>query len=170
MIIRAEALDDHAAIAEVNQAAFGGDAEARLVASLRADRQVIASLVAVDESGQVVGHVLFSPATIRTGTDERQVASLAPMAVLPSHQRQGIGSMLVERGLQACKLAGYRAVIVVGHPDYYPRFGFSATLVARLENPFTAGDAFMAMELARGSLSDLQDGRIVYPEAFNHLS
>ena len=170
MIIRAEALDDYDAIAEVNRAAFGGDAEARLVAWLRADRQVIASLVAVDESGQIVGHILFSPATILAGTDERQVASLAPMAVVPAHQRRGIGSMLVERGLQACKLAGYRAVIVVGHPDYYPRFGFSAALVARLENPFAAGDAFMGLELARGSLTDLNDGRIVYPAAFTYLS
>ena len=77
--------------------------------------------------------------------------------------------MLVERGLEACKQAGYRAAIVVGHPNYYPRFGFSHALVANLENPFANGDAFMGIALARGSLSGLDDGRIVYPEVFNQL-
>jgi putative acetyltransferase len=92
------------------------------------------------------------------------------MAVTPAQQRRGIGSMLVERGLQECKRAGYRAAIVVGHPTYYPRFGFSPKLVANLENPFAKDDAFMGMELSRGSLSDLGAGRVVYPAAFDDLS
>jgi putative acetyltransferase len=118
VLIRAETADDHAAIGQVTCAAFGGDEEARLVDLLRKARLLIASLVAVDEAGPVVGHVAFSPVTIVTANHERQVAALAPMAVVPELQRRGIGSMLVERGLQACRLAGYRAVIVVGHPDY----------------------------------------------------
>lgn len=166
MLIRAETHGDEDAIARVNCAAFGGDEEAQLVERLRKDGLVIVSLVAVDDSGQIVGHILFSPVTIVTDTNERQIASLAPMAVVPSCQRQGIGVRLVEQGLQTCKQAGYRAVIVVGHPNYYPRFGFSSAFVARLDNPFGSGDAFMGLELARGSLSDLEAGRIVYPRAF----
>ena len=170
MLIRAEVPDDYAAITRVNCAAFGGDEEARLVELLRKNRLLIASLVAVGESGEVVGHIAFSPATILTGGNERQVAALAPMAVVPALQRRGIGSMLVDRGVQACRHAGYRALIVVGHPDYYPRFGFSHTLVEGLENPFGAGTAFMGLELARGSLTDITGGRVVYPEVFTQLS
>jgi putative acetyltransferase len=98
-----------------------------------------------------------------------QVASLAPMSVLPSHQRRGMGSMLVERGIQACRQAQCRAVIVVGHINYYPRFGFSHALVSRLANPFATDEAFMGMELLRGALSDM-DGTVVYPPAFEVFS
>ena len=77
--------------------------------------------------------------------------------------------MLVERGLQECKRAGYRAAIVVGHPNYYPRFGFSPSMVPNLENPFAKGEAFMGIELSRGSLSDLGIGHVVYPEVFDQL-
>lgn len=169
MVIRPEADGDRAAINRLNRDAFGGDVEARLVDLLRETGAVILSLVAVDEAGEIVGHILFSPATIVSGSHEMQIASLAPMAVEPARQRRGIGSMLVQRGLHECKLAGYRAAIVVGHPSYYPRFGFSADFVANLENPFAKGDAFMGIELARGSLSDLGEGRIIYPDVFNRL-
>ena len=169
MVIRPETDGDEAAISRLNRDAFGGDVEARLVDLLREAGAVIASLVAIDEAGEVIGHILFSPATIMSRSHEMQVASLAPMAVAPTRQRRGIGSMLVRRGLHQCKLAGYRAAIVVGHPNYYPRLGFSADFVANLENPFAKGDAFMGIELARGSLSDLGEGRIIYPDVFNRL-
>jgi putative acetyltransferase len=169
MLIRAECSEDVVAIDRVNREAFGSDVEARLVEALRHARAVISSLVAVDNQGHVVGHILFSPATIITASHEMRVASLAPMAVTPARQRTGIGSMLIGRGLQECKRAGYRAAIVVGHPSYYPRFGFSSALVANLNNPFAKGDAFMGIELANGSLSDLDDGQIVYPDAYNQL-
>jgi putative acetyltransferase len=169
VLIRPETSADIAAIDRVNGEAFGGDQEARLVALLRERGTVITSLVAVDESRQVVGHILFSPATIVASSHEMHVASLAPMAVMPAVQRRGIGSELVERGLQACKQAGYRAAIVVGHPTYYARFGFSPAVVANLSNPFAKGDAFMGIELSRGSLSDLGSGRVVYPEVFDEL-
>jgi putative acetyltransferase len=169
MLIRGESPEDVVTIDRVNREAFGGDVEARLVKALRHERAVIASLVAIDEIGQVVGHILFSPVTIISASHEMRVASLAPMAVIPARQRTGIGSMLVRRGLQECKRAGYRAAIVVGHPSYYPRFGFSSALVANLNNPFAKGDAFMGIELAQGSLSGVDEGEIVYPEAYNQL-
>ncbi|HUR21613.1 MAG TPA: N-acetyltransferase [Vicinamibacterales bacterium] len=169
MLIRPETTGDHEPIIRVNRLAFGGEEEARLVELIRRAGIVIASLVAEDDAGEIVGHILFSPATILTAVTEIQVASLAPVAVVPPQQRRGIGSMLIEQGLQACRRAGYRAVIVVGHPEYYPRFGFTHAAVAQLTNPFCATDAFMGLELARGSLAGLEDGRVVYPDAFNQL-
>jgi putative acetyltransferase len=166
VIICPETPEHYAAIRALHVAAFDSPLEATLVERLREDGLVIASLLAVDDTRRVLGHILFSPVTIVTGTgDQMQVASLAPMSVLPSHQRRGIGSVLVERGIQACRQAHSRAVVVVGHMNYYPRFGFSHALVSRLANPFAAGEAFMGLELDRGALSDM-DGTVVYPKAF----
>ncbi len=170
VLIRPETPDDYAAIREVNLAAFGSPLEAALVERLRGDGLVIASLVAVDDAGQVVGHILFSPVRIMTTRgDQMQVASLAPMSVLSSCQRSGIGSMLVEHGIEVCKRAHYHAIVLVGHPRYYPRFGFTHALVAGLKNLFAADEAFMGMEFVRGALSEIE-GCVVYPEAFNQFS
>lgn len=162
--IRPEQAADREAIWNVNHAAFETDAEADLVDSLRDGGFVEVSLVAKVD-GQIVGHILFSRLPIVTETRTVDAVSLAPMAVLPSYQRRGIGSRLFEAGLQACRDSGHRIVVVLGHPEFYPRFGFSADLARPLESPFGGGDAWMALELAPGALAGIK-GRVKYPPPF----
>ena len=160
--IRPESPEDRMAVRTVNHRAFGGDEEADLVERLHADGLVIASLVAMS-GGKVVGHILFSWLLVESQSRSIRAAALAPMAVLPGHQRQGIGGALIRAGLEACRNAGVEAVIVLGHQTYYPRFGFSADTALRLQAPFS-GPAFMALELTHGVLA--RGGRVEYPAAF----
>jgi putative acetyltransferase len=122
LTIRQEKPEDVAAVRRVNELAFEQPAEADLVDKLRQACAEALSLVAVDDG--VVGHILFTP--VVTGSGARRVSGmgLAPMAVAPDHQRQGIGSELVRRGLDMLRQRGCPFVVVVGHPEYYPRFGF----------------------------------------------
>lgn len=163
VIVRPETPNELSAIRSVNEAAFGQQDEADLVDNLRADNVVLLSLVAeVDRS--IVGHILFSRMSIETAGGSIPAAALAPVAVLPEHQRQGIGERLVRAGLNALREQGERIVIVVGHPDYYPRFGFSTEKARVLESPFPA-EAFMAIELSPGALDGVH-GKVRYPSAF----
>ncbi len=161
--VRAETPEDLEAIRDVNRRAFGREDEARLVDALRAGGFVRVSLVA-EKGGRVVGHVLFSDLRIVTKEGAINALALAPMAVLPSDQRQGVGTRLVREGLRACAALGHRVVVVLGHPDYYPRFGFSARLAEGLKSPFS-GPAFMALELVPGALDGVS-GEARYPPPF----
>jgi len=160
---REETADDLGAIHDVNTAAFGQSAEGDLVDLLRSDGLVVSSFVALT-SDEVVGHILFSQLPIETELRAIPAVALAPMAVLPQFQRQGIGSELVQRGLDICRERGQQAVIVLGHPEFYPRFGFSPQLAERISSPFS-GEAFMTLELAEGVLQNVQ-GRVTYPPPF----
>lgn len=117
--VRAERPDDLAAIRDVNRRAFGQDQEGNIVDALRFNGAALVSLVAT-LNDRVVGHIMYSPATIGDVTG----AALGPMSVLPEHQRQGIGSKLVSAGNQRLLDAGCPFIIVLGHPNFYPRFGF----------------------------------------------
>jgi putative acetyltransferase len=121
--IRDEQPQDAAPIRALLQAAFGQDLEARLVDTLRAQCRDRISLVAED-AGEIVGHILFTPAAVERSEGAVAGYGLAPMAVLPQFQRQGIGTALVHAGIQRARAARAAFVIVVGHPEYYPRFGF----------------------------------------------
>ncbi|MGH8286008.1 MAG: GNAT family N-acetyltransferase [Steroidobacteraceae bacterium] len=120
--IREELLGDVAAIRDLNKRAFGQDQEGNIVDALRSNGAVLLSLVAT-LNGRVVGHIMYSPLSVG---GEVTGAALGPMAVLPEYQRQGIGSRLVEAGNRKLKDTGCPFVIVVGHANYYPRFGFRA--------------------------------------------
>ncbi len=161
---RSDSPDDLPRIRQVHARAFGQQSEADLVDALRAGGHARISLVAETESG-VVGHILFSEMAVLTHAGDLPALSLAPVAVLPEHQRQGIGAALIRQGLAAAREAGHDIVIVLGHPDYYPRFGFSASLAERLGSPFAAGPAWMAMELSPGALAKV-DGWAAYPPPF----
>lgn len=166
--VRPENAKDHAAIYRVNTLAFGQEDEAKLVDKLRRSADFIPelSLVAVEEE-EVVGHILFSPVTIEAQGGAVSALSLAPMAVRPEFQRRGIGSEMVRWGLEECRRLGHGIVIVVGHPTYYPRFGFTSARAKGLEAPFEVpGEAFMALELIPGA-TDGVGGTVKYPPAFD---
>ena len=164
--IRPEQTDDIKAIRAVNEQAFGQKAEADLVGALRQNQKIIASLVAVDR-GRIIGHILFSPVTIAGRTRMYYPsAGLAPMAVIPKRQREGIGTQLVEAGLRACRETGYNSVMVLGHPDFYPRFGFVPASRYGILNGFGAPDAaFMALELEPDALAQCA-GTVQYQPEF----
>lgn len=152
---------DHSVIAEIVEAAFGQADEARLVERLRADGDVLFELVA-EADGRVDGHILFS----RLFADRIDLfAALAPVAVRPGVQRTGLGSALVRAGLDSAREFGAHGVLVLGHPAYYPRFGFAPETAARVSSPFTGNPSFMAVELEPGAFAaPLSVG---YPQAFS---
>jgi len=166
VIVRGENTEDtkeRSAIRSINEAAFGRRHEADLVDGLRTEGVVLVSLVAEMDT-RIVGHILFSRMWIDTSDGPFPAAALAPMAVLPEHQRRGIGGRLIRRGLDLLHTRGEGAVIVLGHAGYYPRFGFSSGKAGALESPFPP-EAFMALELRPGALDGIR-GKVRYAAAF----
>jgi putative acetyltransferase len=165
--IRSETDADKDAVFGINVAAFPSDAEARLVDSLRLSADPFVSLVAV-ENQEVVGHILFTPVSLEP-FDELQLMGLAPMAVSPSLQRGGIGSELVKGGLQRCSALGVGAVAVLGHAEFYPRFGFRPSTQWGIKCEYDAPEeVFMLLELAADYLQNYQ-GTIRYNAAFAEI-
>ena len=164
MDIRTERSGDAAAIDDVNRAAFETASEATLVRALRERAQPLVSMVAGERDG-IIGHIMFSPVTLSSDPGLK-IMGLAPMAVLPARQRQGIGSALVRAGLDECRRLGFAAVVLVGHADYYPRFGFVPASRFRLGCEYDVPDeVFMAIELEAGALRG-KAGIIRYHAAF----
>lgn len=168
--IRSEVPEDIPAIYEVNCQAFGHDDEAQLVDALRAngDFNPDLSLVALFNN-RVIGHIMFPDITIESDDAIVPALALAPLVVHPDFQGRGIGIGLIEEGLDACRFLGNRIIIVVGHPGYYPRFGFSPASTFGIKAPFVvADDVFMALALVPGALDGVH-GRVRYPKAFESV-
>lgn len=166
MRIREEQEEDRAAVHEIVSAEFDTGAEAALIDDLRSAEPIV-SLVA-DEGGSVIGHVMFSPVTLLEHPEAR-LMGLAPLAVDYEHQGRGVGSALVREGLDRCRSLGVLAVVVLGHPEYYTRFGFEPASRLGLRCEYDVPDeAFMALELERGAL-DGMSGTVRYHSAFGRL-
>ena len=151
----------------VNVAAFETPAEADLVDALRAQARPLVSLVA-EEGGTIAGHIMFSPVTL-PGHPALTVMGLAPMAVAPARQRAGLGSALVRAGLEACRRLAADAVVVLGHPEYYPGFGFAPGVRTGLGCEYDVpGEVFMVLELWSGALRGAT-GKVRYHAAFASL-
>jgi len=165
--IRAERPEDIAAIRAVNLAAFDTATEADLIEALRLRARPLVSMVAED-AGAIVGHILFSPVTLLPHP-ELPIMGLAPMAVLPASQRQGIGSALVREGLELCRQLWFAAVVVLGHAEFYPRFGFVPASRFALKCEYDVPDeVFMALELRQAILRG-KSGTIRYHAAFSGI-
>ena len=151
---------------EVNSQAFETNSEADLVNRLRDCGVDFISLVAKQEN-EIVGHILFTEATLENS--DVKIAGLAPMAVKPEFQNSRIGSALINHGLEECKSNGYSAVIVLGHPNYYPKFGFVPSVKFGIKSEYNVPDeVFMIKELIPNSLKDL-NGIVKYHDEFNKL-
>ena len=162
--VRPEAAPDHDAIRRVHELAFApSPGEARLVDELRAAGDLVPELCLVAvEDGEVVGHIAYSRARLESG---HEVLSLAPMGVLPGRQRSGVGSALVRESLEHARATDFPLVVVLGHPEYYPRFGFEPAAPLGLIDPYGAPpEAWMAQRLPR--YVPEARGRVMYAEAF----
>jgi putative acetyltransferase len=167
MPIRAEEQRDWPAVHAVNVSAFETPAEANLVDALREQAQPLVSLIAED-NGAIVGHIMFSPVSL-SGHPGLKIMGLAPMAVAPAHQRKGIGSALVRAGLEQCQQLGFGAVVVLGHPTYYPRFGFSSSARFGIGCEYEVPEeVFMVVELEAGCLRGAS-GKVRYHAAFSNV-
>jgi putative acetyltransferase len=153
------------AVLELNRLAFKGDEESRLIKNLARDNSILAAFVALDGE-EVVGHILFSPLHLVVSGERLDAVALAPMCVTPGRQKQGIGTQVVDHGIEQMKRAGQAAIIVLGQLDFYPRFGFRHDLAKNLACAFNKYEAFMGLELRAGSLGG-KSGTCIYPRAFN---
>lgn len=171
--IRQERPDDHQWVVEITQRAFeamelSNGKEGELVHNLRKSNSFIPELSLVAEfEGKIVGHILFTPIIIDNGSRQFTSLILAPVSVLPEFQNKGIGSQLILAGHQKAKEQGYQSVILFGHPQYYPRFGYQPCAGWNIKSPLAlpSDDVFMAVELTEGALKGVS-GTVVLPEEF----
>jgi putative acetyltransferase len=163
LLIRKETKKDLDAICEVNKLAFGREKESKIVDIIRNSNNFIPELSLVAEiDGKIIGHILFSKIEIH-GSAKFISLVLAPLAVIPEFQKKGIGAKLIEEGIRKAKELNFESKIVVGHKDYYPRFGFKKASEWKIKCPFEVPDeTFMAMELNEGSLKD-KSGTVIFP-------
>ena len=167
VIIRPESEKDYQVIKEINDAAFNQNNESLLIEQLRESPDFIPDLSLVAEmEGKIAGHILFYPVKINDGNAEYITLSLAPMAVHPDYQRKGVGGKLITEGKRRAKAMRYDSIIVIGHPEYYPKFGFEKASCFNIRPPFDIPEvAFLALELNEGALKNIR-GFVEYPQPY----
>ena len=165
--IRKENPDDYDDVRAINDLAFGQSIEGEIVKSIRDACDEIVSLVALND-GEIVGHILFSPVLVRNDGKEIKAMGLGPMAVLPKFQKQGIGTLLVNEGIKIIKNSKYHFIVVLGHPDYYPRFGFEKASKYELVPQWDGipDEAFMVLFLDTSAIN-LFSGVVQYRDEFS---
>jgi len=171
--IRKENSFDHNWVIQLTEKAFetleiSEHNEGQLVEKLRKAPTFIDELSLVAElNGQVVGHILFTPIVIENGTQQFQSLILAPVSVLPEYQKMGIGGQLICAGHQRAKELGFQSAILLGHPEYYPRFGYkpASTYGIKTQIPLPSDDVFMAIEITEGGLAGVS-GMVIFPPEF----
>ncbi len=165
--IRLELPEDLKKIRHVYIAAFDTETEANLVEALRNSGIPIISLVS-EYKGKLSGHIMFSPMTL-DGKPEITLAALAPMAVLPEHQRKGIGSLLVKEGIKHCRTSDYSGIVVLGYPEFYTRFGFTPSTKYGIKTEYDVPEeVFMVLRLKDGAPVDYS-GTATYHQVFNQF-
>lgn len=173
-IIRKETPEDYTRVVEMTEKAFdtmpfSDGTEGKLVEKLRKAETFISELSLVAElNNQVVGHILFTPILIDNGQELFESLALAPVSVLPEYQNQGIGSKLINEGHKIARKLGFDSVIVLGHPEYYPKFGYKPASTWGIKATFDLPDnnAFMALELTHGALNKVS-GKVKFPSEFD---
>jgi predicted N-acetyltransferase YhbS len=165
--IRTEQKNDHNEIKKINDLAFGQENEGKMIESLRKTLGYNASLSLVAEiKNKIVGHILFYPIKIKNEKEEYAVLSLVPLAVHPQYQNKGIGINLVKRGIEKAKVTNFDIILVVGHPKYYPRFGFKPAINWEIKLPFDAPkDAVLVLELKDNALKNCS-GIVEFPKEY----
>lgn len=162
--IRNEEAEDIEQVRKIVHAAFPTDAESRLVDALRENGKAIISLVAVNGE-QILGHILFSPVTTAPPSEAKGLG-LAPVAVHPDAQSQGIGSRLIHEGLRLCQELGYDYCVVLGNPKYYQRFGFEKASPFGIRNEYGVDNEFMVIRFSDCGVS----GVVHYANEFSLFS
>ena len=168
MLIRPEETGDIDRVWKINAQAFETEAEAKLVDELRESCKPYISLVA-EVDAELVGHILFTPVELAGEGSGLKLVGLGPMAIMPAFQNKGIGSQLVRQGLEECLRQGCDGVVVLGHPGYYPRFGFVPSVRYGIKSEYEVPDeVFMIIELKKNSLKG-RSGIIKYNAAFGNV-
>lgn len=169
--VRSETEADRDAIAAVHRAAFDSPAEAKLVDQLRGTAAFIPELSLVaEQNGEIVGHLLLTRATITQAGDAHPALALAPMAVVPQQQRKGIGTMLMHEALQRASRLGHALIVVLGHPDFYCRFGFRRASQFGIRIPFPAPDEACLCRWLVDEAAQSLGGMVQYPAPFSELA
>jgi putative acetyltransferase len=171
IIIRSEGIKDYTGIRLANDLAFAQPDEGILVEKLRLKSGFIDKLsIVAGLNDRIIGHILFFPIKIISDSKHHDSLALAPMCVIPEFQNKGIGGQLITKGLRDAAELGFKSVIVLGHRNYYPRFGFVPASKWKIKAPFELPDnVFMALELVKNGLSDVS-GVVEYPEEFDDVS